>query len=283
MENFSNRDTPRGMENMMKRETTTIEDCDEFTVDFESNSLGSPVGKRAFIQKLKELSKKHVSDMEGRSSETSKTEEETSASEVNDDIPFTEEDFQGCSLLPDFISTMREFDVRKYTSAFSSSLSLCSAKTLVPIAGVSHRVLKSKKLSKKPNKHEMHVRDRRKERQDRVTEFNCPNVELSDDFSISQLSGITMHTLQIQDFQAGLKAKKERRKKEGEKPEDNNKELQRIRNFLIAEAGRKEVYGNDMSFEVAVTTLHNLSKKLGVPVKDLLNDRGLRNYLRQKN
>ena len=254
------------------------EDCNSFAVDFENSKyIESPVGKLAYIQKLKELSKKHVSDMEGRSSDTSRTEEETSPSEDNDGAQLKEAQFQGCSVLPDFISTLKNFDMRKYTKAFSSSLSMCSAKTYTPI-------LETKHIDPRTKSRDVRVRDRRKEREDRVNEFNCSDIEIYDDVSISNFSGITMHTLQIQDFKTSLKAKKERERerKSDIRMEDKNKEMQRIRKFLIAEAGKREVYGNDMSFETAVYTLHNLSKKLGVPVKDLLHDRGLRDYLRQK-
>ena len=241
-------------------------------------SCTSQLGNVAYIQKLKAISKRHVNDMEGRSNETYKTEEETPSYNI-DEVP--DDEFQGCSILPDIVSSVKNFDFRKYTPNFGSSVTFCTTKACVDGADLAENKMKIKKplsTQKKPRDIDERTRNRRKEREDRASEFNCSDVIIDDNFSISEVSGITMHTLRVQNFQSGLSERK--MKKKEEEPDDNHDELQRIKDFFISGAGEKNICGEDMTFETAVSTLRTISRKLDVPVKDLLNDQGFTDYLK---
>ena len=320
------------------------------TAGADSLTSETPVGNVAFIKKLKALSKKHVSDMEGKSDETCKTEDETpptspetqppspAYSKKNDleNFEINKKLFQSCkeenvvgienqnnpsfSLLPDFVSSFQNFDIGKYTDRMTSSLSLCNSAacgstrdivqendmdfidTIRGNRSKKHKGMNDKYKNKtsRENFLDARARNRRREREERANEFNCTDIIVSDDFSISQVSGITMQTLQVQDFQRGLHSRRENRERKQKKATTINKhssnginkntnmnasnteeEMKTIRNLLIAKSGKQDIYGDGMSLNAAVTTLHTISKEFGVPPKVLLNDQGLRQYLQR--
>ena len=267
--------------------------------EFEDISVATtsntPVGNLAFIHKLKALSKQHMSDMEGKSNRTYNTEEETPPEAY--EIFSSSLDESKTSSIPSLVSSVMNFDYKKYTSRVSASFSMCNTAVCGSTDDVaeSNEILSQerKKMIKLKNKFTVSKNmkeyqssrprnyiDRRREKADRMNGFDCADIIVNHSkSSVSTVSGITMNTLQVLDLQQ--RGKQISLQRTNSSMSRDEAELQEIRGFLISETGRNGIYKNKMSLDSAVKTLHAISKEYGVPVGDLLNDQGLRDFLQR--